>query len=657
MQIHNALDNIGTIKNAVITIGSFDGVHRGHQKLINKIRQLATEVNGESVIVTFQPHPRKVIYPNDDTLSLLTSIEEKMMLFQKFGVDHVVIVPFTIEFSQQSPGEYIEKFIVNKFHPSYIVIGYDHRFGLNRAGNIDFLRSYEEKYGYKVIQIPKQEIEDIAISSTKVRNAISNNEMMLAKDYLGYNYMLSGKVIHGEKIGTKIGYSTANIALDEKDKLLPSDGIYAVEVFIDDEKYNGMLYIGNKPTIHSEANKTIEVHIFDFHQYIYDRKIRLEIIAFMRYDQKFESLDELKTALELDELQAREILTKVVEKRTPEIAIAILNYNGEEILESYLPSTLYSSKEDVAFYIIDNQSTDESVSYVQKWHPEYNVIELQKNYGYAGGYNFGLKEVNEKYVALINSDIQCTENWIDPIIELMESDDSIAAVQPKILSIEHPDHFEYAGASGGFLDYLAYPFCRGRIFTSIEKDEGQYDNQKEVFWATGAAIVVRKEVFDKMGGFDDEYFAHQEEIDLCWRMKNAGYKVYCEPKSVVYHLGGATLDYESPHKTFLNFKNNLLTLVKNERKAWFWKFVIRLFLDGIAGVQFLLNGNGKNALAIIKAHWSILPKFRSVIKRRKKNWEIIKQNRIAPPNYTGYFRKSILWNYFVRKNKSFTNLR
>ena len=269
MKVHKNLSDLPAFRNSVITIGSFDGVHRGHQKIIKRINQLAAEIKSESVVITFYPHPRQVIYPLDKSLQLINSLEEKLALFRMHGVNHVVIVPFSIEFSQQDPREYIEKFLIEKFNPSYIVIGYDHRFGMNRQGDIRLLQSYEEEADFKTIKIDEQEIAEITISSTKIRNALLNNEIEKANEFLNYPYMISGKVIYGEQVGQKIGYKTANIQPDDNNKLVPPSGIYAVKVHHGQHHYEGMLYIGNKPTMHKDARRSIEVNIFDFDQNIY----------------------------------------------------------------------------------------------------------------------------------------------------------------------------------------------------------------------------------------------------------------------------------------------------------------------------------------------------------------------------------------------------
>nr|MBP8033086.1 glycosyltransferase family 2 protein [Bacteroidia bacterium] len=248
--------------------------------------------------------------------------------------------------------------------------------------------------------------------------------------------------------------------------------------------------------------------------------------------------------------------------QSSKVAVVILNWNGKPFLEKFLPTVLqYSSGAQII--VADNQSSDDSVAFLKTQFPQVSVILNPSNDGFATGYNLALKQVKAEYYVLLNSDVEVTENWLQPIIKLMDENLKVAACQPKILDYNHPSKFEYAGAAGGFIDKYGYPFCRGRIFNVLEEDKAQYDTAKEVFWATGACMFVRAEAFWKVGGFDDDYFAHMEEIDVCWRMKNIGYQIYVEPSSKVYHVGGGTLNKLSPRKTFLNFRNNLTTLTKN----------------------------------------------------------------------------------------------
>ena len=498
MRVFRSIEDLPDFKNAVVTIGSYDGVHRGHQKIIARINQLAREVDGESILVTFHPHPRKIIFPKDKSLNLLNTLDEKLAACEAAGVDNVVVVPFSIEFSKQSPEEYIEKFLLNCFKPSYIVIGYDHRFGLNRKGDIHFLQEYEATAGFKLVEIRKQELEDIAISSSKIRNALAAGDIHTANTFLGNSYQLTGTVIHGDKIGQTIGYPTANVRLENSDKLIPMDGVYAVTGEVSEIPFRGMMYIGRRPTLSDDqSHRSIEVNIFDFDMEVYGDQITINVEDFIRSDQKFDSLDELKRQLKKDKESTLSILHAEEEnpaKQQDQVCIAILNWNGVEYLESFLPQVLHSASSPINIAVIDNASTDESVAYIKEWHPEVQLIELSKNYGFAEGYNRGLQEVNAKYIVLLNSDVLVKDHWLDPILAVMDKDETIAACQPKILSLEHRDRFEYAGACGGFMDALGYPYCRGRIFDNVEIDNGQYDDEKAIDWASGAAMVIRAEL-------------------------------------------------------------------------------------------------------------------------------------------------------------------
>ncbi|WP_235298371.1 bifunctional riboflavin kinase/FAD synthetase [Portibacter marinus] len=660
MRIFRKLEEIPEIENAVVTIGSFDGVHRGHQKIIARINQLATEINGKSVIVTFDPHPRSVIYPKDQSLSLLTSLEEKIELLEKFGVDILVIVPFTVEFSQMHPRDYVENFLERYFKPSFIVIGYDHRFGLNREGNIDLLKAYQEKFQFKVVQIEAQEIEEITISSTKIRKAILNAEMSAAHKFLNYHYVITGKVISGEQIGKELGFPTANIQISEKHKLIPPDGIYAVFVKIGAERYQGMLYIGKRPTLKGKEERRIEVNIFEFDHDIYGETLTLELVMFIRDDMTFDNLQKLKVQLHEDEQHAKLVLHQYLVRQMEQSAkctIAIINYNGLDYLESYLPSVLYSSKDDVDILVIDNASTDESVAYLEEWHPEVNVLAYSKNYGFAEGYNRSMKDVDTEFTVLLNNDVLVTENWLDPILKLMSNDKTIGACQPKIRSLSEPTKFEHAGAAGGYLDALSYAFCKGRIFDEVELDEGQFDHTLEVFWASGAAMVVRTELFNNLGGFDETYFAHYEEIDLCWRMKRAGYKVMSVNESVVYHLGGGTLPYQSSKKIYLNFRNSLKTFLKNETGLMKYpKFILRLVLDGGAALLLFMKGQWDAIPTVVKAHLSVYGNFRKIMKSKRNFNRLIEENAIGPENHTGKYNKVIPISFYLLGKRKFEEL-
>lgn len=658
MKIHRSIENLPAFKNAVITFGTFDGVHHGHRKLANKIKALAKEFKGESILVTFHPHPRSIIYPKDRSLKLLSTLDEKLALFEHIGVDHVVVVPFSFEFSRMSANEYVEKFIIGKFQPSCLVIGYDHRFGLNRQGDYDLLTMYASEGKFKLEQVEKQELEQITISSTKIRRAIEEGRMQEASLLLGYHYQLTGEVVHGDKLGAKIGFPTANITVDDENKLIPMEGIYAAKMRVDGIEGKCMVYIGKRPTIDDDLEKTIEVNIFDFKSNIYNKDLTLEFIEFIREDHKFDSIALMTNQLKLDKIRAEEILNYQIQtNQKPECAVAILSYNNSEFLQSYLPVLTEYTEENTKIHVIDNHSQDDTTSILKDWFPEINLIELTKNYGFAEGYNRGIRILDEQFIVLLNSDVLVTPNWLEPLLNKLKSDPSIGAVMPKILSLENQDEFEYAGAAGGFIDSLGYPFCRGRVFDKIEKDEGQYDDETEVFWTSGAAMVLRKSTFLGLGGFDNSFFAHQEEIDLCWRMKRAGLKCMVVPKSKVYHFGGGSLSYESPNKTYLNFRNNLTTIIKNEPSGkLLWLLPIRFVLDGVAGVKFLISGKPKHTWAIVKAHLSLYVRVFKIFRRKRREKEFIKGMRKGPERKAGRLRGSIIWKYFVGGKNKFSEI-
>ncbi|MBN8643395.1 MAG: glycosyltransferase family 2 protein [Flavobacteriales bacterium] len=324
------------------------------------------------------------------------------------------------------------------------------------------------------------------------------------------------------------------------------------------------------------------------------------------------------------------------------IAVVILNWNGAKLLEQFLPSVVAFSDE-ATVYVADNASTDASIKVIKEQFPTVKIIQNDANYGFAKGYNVALEHVEEEYYALVNSDIEVTENWLAPILSIFDAELEIGIIQPKILDYKNKEYFEYAGAAGGFIDQFGYPFCRGRIFETIEKDNHQYDDEREIFWASGACFFIRKEIYRRLKGFDDDFFAHQEEIDLCWRAFNLGYKAKYTSKSIVYHVGGATLNEGNPRKTFLNFRNSLLMLVKNIPDNQLVVIIfIRLLLDGLAGVQFLIKGKFNHFLAIIKAHFS----FYTLI---RKNYA--KRGSSQKNNY--YHTKSIVYRYFIKNGRVF----
>jgi hypothetical protein len=327
------------------------------------------------------------------------------------------------------------------------------------------------------------------------------------------------------------------------------------------------------------------------------------------------------------------------------IAIVILNWNGKKLLEEFLPSVVAHSK-NATVYLADNASTDDSVDFTLKNFPTVNIIKNKTNGGYAKGYNDALKQIETDIFCLLNNDVEVSENWLEPVINCFQKDSKTAIIQPKLLDYKNKDYFEYAGAAGGFIDKYGYPYCRGRIFNTVEKDEQQYEGVTDIFWASGACFFIKKSVFETLNGFDETYFAHQEEIDLCWRAKNLGYQIKCVSKAVVYHLGGGTLHVINPNKTYLNFRNSLFNLTKNAKGNMATLIAVRLVLDGIAGVKFLLSLKITHALAILKAHACFYRNLSRLYKQRKQ--------LIQNPNY--YHKPSIIWQYFVKNKKTFNSL-
>ena len=324
------------------------------------------------------------------------------------------------------------------------------------------------------------------------------------------------------------------------------------------------------------------------------------------------------------------------------IAVVILNWNGKKLLEQFLPSVVKNSPEAMV-YLADNASSDDSISFVTSEFPTIQIIKNAWNFGFAQGYNEALKEVDAEIFALVNSDVEVTPNWLQPIIETFQNYPQTAIIQPKILDYKRKDYFEYAGAGGGFIDKFGYPFCRGRIFETIEKDLGQYNDNCEIFWASGACFFIRSSVFKELNGFDVDFFAHQEEIDLCWRAKNKKYSIKYNGSSTVYHIGGATLNDENPKKTFLNFRNSLFMLTKNLPKEKLFKILfIRLVLDGIAGLRFLFKGKFTHLFAVLKAHFYYYHFI---------NNNLNKRSEYQVNNY--FDRESIVVNYYLKKRHKF----
>ncbi len=337
---------------------------------------------------------------------------------------------------------------------------------------------------------------------------------------------------------------------------------------------------------------------------------------------------------------------------TPKVSIVILSWNGRKFLEQFLPSVLKAKYDNLELVVGDNASTDDSIEFIKNNYPQLKVIALPKNYGFAGGYNDVLKQVTADYFVLLNQDVEVTDNFIAPVIALMESDKTIAVAQPKLKSFIQKNQFEYAGAAGGWIDKYGYPFCRGRVFDALEDDNGQYETPEEIFWASGACLFIQAKLFHSFGGFDAGFFAHMEEIDLCWRLRNGGYKIMYCPGAQVYHVGGGSLHKSNPHKTFLNFRNSLATLVKNcPSQHLKRRLLMRLFLDQCASFWTLLRGNGGDFIAIQKAHFEFLlhlNKWRQKRKQLKTLWH----NPLTTCIYDG----SIAIQHFINKKNKFEEL-
>lgn len=330
------------------------------------------------------------------------------------------------------------------------------------------------------------------------------------------------------------------------------------------------------------------------------------------------------------------------------IAVVILNWNGKKFLEELLPTLIQHTPSEVDIVVGDNASSDNSVEFLKQNYPQIQIIQNDKNYGFAEGYNKVLDKVYADYFVLLNSDVEVTDNWISPIINIMDADDNIAICQPKLLSYYQRDTFEYAGGAGGYIDKYGYPFCRGRLFTTLEKDNGQYNDVCEIFWATGAAMFVKAKVWKDLGGLDGDFFAHMEEIDFCWRAKNAGYKVYYCPQSVVYHIGGGTLPPSSPFKTFLNFRNNFSLLFKNlQKRQLAYVFPIRILMDWVAALKFLAEKKPKEFTAVIKAHWDFYRQI-PALKHKRKN---ITQRKVS-----NIYNGNIVLEYYLKGKKIFSKL-
>jgi GT2 family glycosyltransferase len=339
------------------------------------------------------------------------------------------------------------------------------------------------------------------------------------------------------------------------------------------------------------------------------------------------------------------------EKTKIKTAVVILNWNGKKYLEQFLPTVVrHSSESQIQIFVADNGSSDDSVDFLKSQFPLVSLILLDQNYGFSEGYNRALAQIDAEYFVLLNSDVEVTENWISPIIEIMEKDPKIGAAAPKLLAFYNKSQFEYAGAAGGYIDKFGYPFCKGRIISNIETDNAQYDSITEVMWASGACMFVRAELYKKLGGLDNDFFAHMEEIDLCWRMKNIGYSVKNVNTIKVYHVGGGTLPNNNPKKIYLNYRNNLLLLLKNLPKGKLISHIfIRLILDGMSGSVYLISGKFSFFWAVIKAHFSFYARIPKFLKKRKALKPVVSEH---PEMY----KKSIVMSFFLRNKKTFDQL-
>lgn len=339
--------------------------------------------------------------------------------------------------------------------------------------------------------------------------------------------------------------------------------------------------------------------------------------------------------------------------RPAKIAIVILNWNGAKLLQQFLPSVIgFSRGDSVQLIVADNGSTDDSLSVITNSFPGVEILDLKQNFGFARGYNEALKQIEADYFVILNSDVEVTEGWLDAPIHLMETDKSIAAVQPKILSYYKRTHFEYAGAAGGFIDQYGYPFCRGRVFDKVEEDLGQYDTTIDVFWATGACMFVRSAHFHEVGCFDADFWAHMEEIDLCWRLKNRGYRIVYSPESQVYHVGGGTLEYSNPRKLYLNFRNNLWLLYKNlPASQLLFILFIRLILDGVAATKLVGEFNFNGIRSVLKAHWHFYQSLPALNRKRKLAGS---RGQFSKP--AEMLTKSIVYQFYIRKKKHFSEI-
>jgi GT2 family glycosyltransferase len=345
-----------------------------------------------------------------------------------------------------------------------------------------------------------------------------------------------------------------------------------------------------------------------------------------------------------------------VNKSKPRVAIVLLSYNSLKLVREFLPKIIATTNhvEGVEIVVVDNASTDDLSPWMAENHRDIRVIKLEVNKGFTNGYCASLPQIEAENYVLISSDIEVTEGWLEPGLELLESDPKIAAVQPKVMSFDKREYFEYAGAAGGYIDHLGFPFCRGRLVDEVEKDEGQYDDVREIFWASGACLFINADAYHKSGGLDNDFFAHMEEIDLAWRLKLMGYKIMFQPKSKIFHMGGFVIQYGSPGKVFRNHRNNLIMLTKNlPAYQLFYKIPFRLLLDYAAMIKMIMDGNPKSSQAVFKAHWQYTMMLGKWLKKRK----IVNSLRSKTPNHFGICPKSLVYQFFIRKVRKFPELK
>jgi GT2 family glycosyltransferase len=336
------------------------------------------------------------------------------------------------------------------------------------------------------------------------------------------------------------------------------------------------------------------------------------------------------------------------------IAVVILNWNGSHHLKRFLPTVCqYSDARGTKVILVDNGSTDDSVDYVRHTLPAVEIITFSENLGFAPGYYKALKQIDAQYFVLLNSDVEVTPGWLEPLVAAMDADSDLGACMPRMRDYQRREYFEYAGAAGGFIDFLGYPFCRGRLLSSVEKDLGQYDDNKYIFWASGACMFVRSMAYSRAGGLDNDFFAHMEEIDLCWRMRRIGYTIQAVPESIVYHIGGGTLPNNNPHKLYLNYRNNLYLLFKNLTPVKLFPIIFtRMTLDGLSAMAYLFSGSFAFFKAVIKAHFAFYGEIPSLIRKR-----IALKGSIGKAHIKEIYPGSILVNFFIRKKRSFSELK